>query len=128
MSSGTTPAEADLTQALTKLRAENPALGIPKLHSLLLTANPEWAVSEKRTKKILQNLGLTLNSNPSDGKAKYPSSKVIEKLDISKWTAKVDVRFFDKKKGKGLIVKEKLVEGNIIWKEDFFAIAPEWYV
>jgi hypothetical protein len=120
-----TPTEQDLSSALTTLRSKNPSLGIPKLHVLLLTSHPEWTVSEKRTRKVLQALGLVLTSEKS---LLYPSSKVISRLDISRWTNKLSVHFFNKKKGKGLIVNEKLIEGEVIWKEDPFAIAPEWYV
>lgn len=128
------PSEHDLTQALISLRAENPTLGVSKLHALLLSAHPTWTVSEKRTRKVLQNEGLILGPAPS-ASAKSPSpgeplptSRVIEGLDVAKWTSKVEVRYFGKSKGKGLVAKEKIAEGEVIWKEDPFILAPEWYV
>ena len=42
--------------------------------------------------------------------------------------AKVAVKHFGKKKGKGLVAKEVVEEGETIWKEDPFILAPEWYV
>ena len=45
---------------------------------------------------------------------------------MKKWTSKVEVRYFDKIKGKGLVAKEKIEEGQVVWKEDPFALAPEW--
>ncbi|EMD30911.1 hypothetical protein CERSUDRAFT_163648 [Gelatoporia subvermispora B] len=125
------PPEHDLKQALVSLRAQNPALGVPKLHALLLSQHPDWTVSEKRTRKILQSEGLVLGPTPilktSDGSAELlPTSRVIEGLDLLKWTPKVEVRYFGKGKGKGLVAKEYVAEGEIVWKEDPFILAPEW--
>lgn len=132
------PSEDELRRALIALRADNPSLGIPKLHALLLSTHSSWAVSEKRTRKLLQNEGLVLTSNHSTARStsdqsaastdvkKFPLSAVVEGLDISKWTSKIEVKYFDKIKGKGLVAKEKLFQGEIIWKEDHFIFAPEW--
>jgi len=134
-----TPTDVQLKDALISLKSSNPTLGISKVHSLLLKTHPEWIVSEKRTRKFLQNEGLTIvdpasvnngtspSSNKSD-KVVYPSSRLIPNLDVSKWSNKVEVKYFNKKKGKGLVAKEKIKEGEAIWKEDPFVIAPEWYV
>lgn len=116
------PSDDELKQVLVSLRSENANLGVPKLHALLLAANPSWKVSEKRTRRVLQNEGLILAPVSS-------SSKVIEGLDVSKWTPKVDVKYFGRNKGKGLVAKEKIVEGEIVWKEDPFARCvqgPPW--
>ena len=56
----------------------------------------------------------------------FPSSRVIDNLDISQWTPKVKVKYFNKKKGKGLVAEKNIEEGEPIWKEDPFIIAPEW--
>jgi hypothetical protein len=56
----------------------------------------------------------------------WPSSRVNDKLDISLFSNKIEVRYFDKAKGKGLVAKEAIDEREIIWKEDPFIIAPEW--
>jgi hypothetical protein len=133
MSTPISPPDDALRSALVELKTENPTLGITKIHGLLLSAHPEWSVSEKRTKKVLQSEGLTSKNGPVDPEdeledgAIYPSSRVIEGLDVSKWTSKVEVKYFGKKKGKGLVAKEAIKEGETIWKEDPFAIAPEWY-
>ena len=58
----------------------------------------------------------------------YPSSRVIDQLDLAKWSEKIEVRYFNRLKGKGLIARERIEEGDVIWKEDPFVIAPEWYV
>ncbi|KAK7446997.1 hypothetical protein VKT23_014210 [Stygiomarasmius scandens] len=134
-----TPTDVQLKDALISLKSSNPTLGISKVHSLLLKTHPEWVVSEKRTRKFLQNEGLTIvdpasvnngtspSSNKSD-KVVYPSSRLIPNLDVSKWTNKVEVKYFNKKKGKGLVAKEKIKEGEAIWKEDPYVIAPEWEI
>lgn len=129
----TSPSDPDLTSALAALRREKPALGIPKLHVLLLSENPGWLVSEKRTRKVLQSLGLTNTVKNSTGNStgglKSPSSKLLDGLDPLKYTQKgpaLQVEYFDEKKGKGLTATTNISEGTVIWKEDPFALAPEW--
>lgn len=134
MATRITPSELVLKEVLISLRAANPGLGIAKLHALVLSAHPTWIVSEKRTRRVLQSEGLVLtpaakkteqvNDQPSDNI--YPSSKLVEGLDVSKWTPKVEVKYFGKFKGKGLVAREKISEGETIWKEDPFILAPEW--
>ncbi|KAF5329121.1 hypothetical protein D9758_017147 [Tetrapyrgos nigripes] len=131
MSQQTSPSDVDLKDALVSLRASNPTLGIAKLHALLLKTHPDWLVSEKRTKKFLQNEGLTivdLATGPSKSGSVYPSSRLIPNLEIQKWSPKVEVKYFNKKKGKGLVAKEKIKEGEAVWKEDPFISAPEWEI
>jgi hypothetical protein len=141
------PAEEDLKAAVTSLKKEHPALGIAKLHALLLSKNSSWAVSEKRLRRILKNSNLdgplaqhqgleyATTGNPrgpgpstagSRAAHAYPSSTLVEGLDVSKWTTTIEDKYFDRKKGKGLVAKEPISEGQIVWKEDTFVIAPEW--
>lgn len=127
----TIPQESELTSALISLKKKDPSLGISKVHSLLLQTYPEWTVSEKRTRKILQLHGLVV-SDPSSTSPEsvesriFPSSRVINSLDIAQWTPKVKVKYFNKKKGKGLVAEKDIGKGEHIWKEDPFIIAPEW--
>lgn len=128
-----TPPEDELRDALVSLKLHNPALGIAKTHALLLTSHPSWAVSEKRTRKILQSEGLVLCGAPTQisgnsPPAVYPSSRVIPDFAVNKWTQKVEVRYFDQRKGKGLVATADIAEGELIWKEDPFILAPEWFV
>ena len=141
------PPEEDLKAVVVSLKKEHPALGIAKLHALLLSDNPSWAVSEKRLRRILKNSnpdglecattgigtprGPGSSSSPSTttgSKAAhvYPSSTLVEGLDVSGWTTAIEVKYFDKKKGKGLVAREPISEGQYVWKEDPFIIAPEW--
>ncbi|KAH9886713.1 SET domain-containing protein [Cubamyces lactineus] len=126
MSVNVTPAEDELKAALLELKSANPTLGVPKIHALLLSAHPEWTVSEKRTRKIMQSEGLVNNANVAVPGQLYPTSQIIKGFDIAKYTTKVEVKHFSKIKGKGLVAKEEIKEGETIWKEDPFALAPEW--
>ncbi|KZT68013.1 SET domain-containing protein, partial [Daedalea quercina L-15889] len=133
------PTEDDLKAALHALRAAFPSLGAGKLHAQLLAQHPHWSVSEKRTRKILQQEGLVLSSVTAQNQGpnqsglngasdNFPSSRLVEGLDVKKWTSKVDVRYFGRKKGKGLVACEDIAEGEVVWKEEPFALAPEWEI
>lgn len=126
------PAEQELRDALTVLRVQNPALGISKLHALLLMEHPTWLVSEKRTRKFLQSQGLVLSpagkQQPQLEGDLHPISRLIEGLDTSQYSKKIKAQYFDRVKGKGLVATEKIDEGEVVWKEDPFILAPEWYV
>ncbi|KAN0120549.1 SET domain containing protein [Russula decolorans] len=52
----------------------------------------------------------------------YPSSTLVEGLDISRWTTTIEYKYFDREKGKGLVAKEPISEGQTVWKEDPFEI------
>ena len=70
-----------------------------------------------------------MTSTPSSGasaKKLWPSSQVIENFDLTLFSKKIEVKYFDKAKGKGLIAKEEIGEREIVWKEDPFVLAPEW--
>jgi hypothetical protein len=124
------PPEEDLKTTVVSLRKEHPALGISKLHALLLSENPAWTVSEKRLRRVLKSLeDLAPQSRGLSAGAEthvYPASALVEGLNVAKWTAAVEARYFDRKKGKGLVAKEAISEGQVVWKEDPFVIAPEW--
>ena len=129
----TTPTETDLKSALIELRAQNPTLSIPKLHAQLLAGHPDWSVSEKRTRKFLQAEGLVLASQTKTQAASdklpdslIPASKIIEGLDVAKWSKKIEVKYFNRMKGKGLVAVDKINQGDTVWKEDPFILAPEW--
>jgi len=123
------PSEDELTVAIVQLKKDNPELGIPKVHARLTSKYPDWTVSEQRTRKILQKQGLIVSALGETRKIHvYPSSRLVAGLDVPKWTPKVEVRWFDKRKGKGLVATQEIREGEVIWKEDPFIVAPEWYV
>lgn len=121
------PSDEELVSALRNLRAENPTLGISKFHALVLKDKPSWTVSEKRFRKVLQQNGLgSIKAaengengapNEADGSQIYPTFRINETLDVTKWTSKVEVKYFGPKKGKGLVAKKEIEEGEVIWKE-----------
>ena len=144
--SSISPGEEDLTTAVASLKKAHPELGIAKLHALLLSENPSWTVSEKRLRRVLKNAASSSGpmqresstgepAGPEAGSSSgpdavlarvYPSSTLVEGLDVSRWTTAIEVKYFDKIKGKGLVAKEPISEGQVVWKEDPFVIAPEW--
>lgn len=129
------PSDDELGPALRSLRQSYPALGAPKLLTLLLADHQSWAISEKRLRKALQKEGLSLttSSNLSAGKtleeggqeAEYPTSNVVHSLDLSTWSKKIRVKDFGPKKGKGLVAIERIEEGETLWVEDPIVWAPE---
>ncbi|KAG8215343.1 hypothetical protein J3R82DRAFT_8938 [Butyriboletus roseoflavus] len=121
--------EVELRAALISLKKEKPTFGVAKIHTLLLEAHPTWAVSEKRVRKILQSEGLIATEKDNGTGptiASYPVSRLNKSLDVTKWSSKVKVHYFNAIKGKGLIATEKISEGEVLWKEDPFILAPEW--
>ena len=130
------PPEDDLRRAIIDLKSQNPSLGISKVHAYLLAMYPHWTVSEKRTRKILQAEGLTLitpshsgafpQTNYDPSVSVFPASRVIPHLDTRRWSPRVAVRYIDNKKGKGLVATEDIAQGETLWREDPFIIAPEW--
>ncbi|KAF8521089.1 SET domain-containing protein [Hysterangium stoloniferum] len=131
------PSDEELIAALRPLRLENPTLGLAKFHALLLKRQPSWTVSEKRFRKVVQNNGLSAlkaaesgsHEVESESESKiYPTFRINEGLDVTKWTSKVEVKYFGRKKGKGLVAKGAIAKGETIWKEDPWIIAPEWVI
>ncbi|KAH9969393.1 SET domain-containing protein [Lactifluus volemus] len=113
------PLEHDLKSTVQSLKNAHPTLGVPKLLALLLSENPTWTVSEKRFRRVLQQQQQQAKK-PHSVLFVYPSSTLIQGLDLTK--------IFWQAKGKGLIAREPITEGQVIWKEDPFVIAPEWEI
>jgi hypothetical protein len=152
------PTEDDLAVKLRSLRETHPTTGLAKLLILLREIQPDWSVSEKRLKKVLQQEGLMISSgnlettNEVNGaekhgnglataaKAKksakgglkksrqYPTSSAESKVDATNWSEKVAIRHFDAVKGKGLVATAHIEEGEALWKEDPWVMTADWYV
>jgi hypothetical protein len=122
------PTEDEVRKAAIELKKGNPTSGVAKIHSLLLGANQSWTVSEKRVRKILQSEGLVRSDGTPSVTTNiiHPSFRLNQSLDIDKWTSRVEVKYFDAIKGKGLVAKENIAKGDVLWKEDPFILAPEW--
>lgn len=119
----TAPPEDELVKVVKELRLEHPSLGAPKLLVILRQKNPEWSLSEKRLRKILQQENLVTTTALANV---YPVSKIDDRVDPSIWTSQVSIKQFDKVKGKGLVAKQKLMAGEILWKEDPWIFASDW--
>ncbi|KAF9028359.1 SET domain-containing protein [Hymenopellis radicata] len=124
----TSPPEADLRSALIALKTEHPALGIQKIHAQLLVSHPEWTVSEKRTRKILQNEGLTGTVTIPADASLVPSSRLMPESAIAIMPPSISVRQLGPLRGKGLVAKTPITAGDVLWKEDPWILAPEWNV
>jgi len=103
------PSDDELAAALRELRISQPAAGITKLHASLVETRPEWVVSAKRTRKILQQEGLVLDSGGGTGngskpkaglKTSAPEYRLNPLLDVSKLSNKIRVHDFGLPKGK----------------------------
>ena len=121
----TAPPEDELVKLVKELRAEHPSLGAQKLLIILRQKKPEWSLSEKRLRKLLQQENLVATAAPA---IVHPISKIDEGVDASTWTSQVSIKQFDKVKGKGLVSKQKLTAGEILWKEDPWIFASDWCV
>jgi hypothetical protein len=119
----TAPPEDELVKLVKELRSEYPSLGAPKLLVILRQNNPQWSLSEKRLRKILQQENLVATAASA---TVYPVSKIDGRVDASTWTSQVAIKQFDKVKGKGLVAKQKLTSGEILWKEDPWVFASDW--
>ena len=119
----TAPPEDELVKTLKELRLEHPSLGAPKLLAIFRQKNPQWSLSEKRLRKVLQQENLVATATPA---TMYPVSKIDDRVDASTWTSQVAIKQFDKVKGKGLVAKQKLAAGEIVWKEDPWVFASDW--
>lgn len=125
----TAVSEEEFRTALVALRQDKPTLGVAKIHALLLEAHPTWAISEKRVRKTLQSEGLVATGRETGSTiATYPVSRLNKSLDVTRWSSKVKIHHFGTFKGKGLVATEKISEGEVVWKEDPFVLAPEWCV
>jgi hypothetical protein len=60
---GISPSEDDLISALKWIRNEYPTIGVARFVPLLKEGRPEWSVSEKRIKRLLQQEGLMVGAS-----------------------------------------------------------------
>lgn len=124
MSPPVSPSDDELTPAVQRLRSQNPSLGIAKLLVQLKIEQPGWAVSEKRLRKILQ--ALPGGADAANGKHQAASGETVlvaetgldPTIDVAHIAPKVKVKMFGGGKGKGLVAKEKILQGDVLWQEE----------
>ncbi|KAG8679152.1 SET domain-containing protein 5 [Ceratobasidium sp. 395] len=119
---GIVPTDDELTKTVISVRAQNPTLGIQKVLAAVLAAQPEWTVSEKRLRKVLQKL------KSEEGADTRPKSNLNPALDVTKYTDKVRPVMFGPEKGKGLVAAQDIGAGEVLWREDPFVYAPPWEI
>lgn len=101
------PTDEDIALSLARVRSLYPGLGALKVLASIKSEHPEWSLSEKRLKKIIN-----LNS-PLQAQTGLDSS-----IDIKGIAPKVQVKLFPHGKGKGLVAREKILQGEVIWQEE----------
>lgn len=129
----TVPSDEDLSPLVTSLKASYPDLGIAKLLAQLKIDHPTYSVSEKRLRKVLAqtlpstnsvDTNATEESSKKGGKKSEDGSKdLIAETGLDStidWSIapKVKVKMFKDGKGKGLVAREKILEGEALWSED----------
>ncbi|KAG8710497.1 SET domain-containing protein 5 [Ceratobasidium sp. 423] len=119
---GVVPTDDELTGAVRSLRASNSGLGVPKILAALLSSQPEWSVSEKRLRKVIQRL------KSEEGTNVHPTSSLNSALDVSKYSNKLKTMVFGPEKGKGLVAVQDIDTGEVLWREDPFVYAPPWEI
>jgi hypothetical protein len=123
MSPPVSPPDDELAPVVERLRSQNPSLGIAKLLVQLKTEQPGWAVSEKRLRKVLQ--GLPGGADAANGQHQASGETVLvaetgldPTVDVAQIAPKVKVKMFGGGKGKGLVAKEKILQGDVLWQEE----------
>ncbi|KAH7333592.1 hypothetical protein B0J17DRAFT_676011 [Rhizoctonia solani] len=119
---GVVPTDDELADAVRSLKVSNAGLGVPKLLATLLSSQPEWSVSEKRMRKVIQRLKSEERTNL------FPTSTLNSALDVSKYSDKVKPVLLGAEKGKGLVAVQDIDAGEVLWREDPFVYAPPWEI
>ena len=101
----------ELRDEISRLRGCDPSIGIARI--ALQLKSQGWAVSEKRLRKVhMGEPGLMAKTGLD------PS------IDLS-IAPKVKVKMFGGEKGKGLIAKEKILRGEIVWQEEPWIVTAD---
>lgn len=145
--SATVPDDETIQSVISSIHSALPGLGTAKLHTAVIDARPEWRgmVGEKRIRRVMasskqdpetecpikENDALTTKTKAKKKKKKatagatYPTSSLLPDSALT-LPPTVAVRYFDKQKGKGLVALSHIGEGEMLWKEDPWILAPEW--
>ncbi|OCF34784.1 protein lysine methyltransferase SET5 [Kwoniella heveanensis CBS 569] len=144
----TAPSDGDLQAAATSLRESHPSLGIVKLLAQLKIDHPDWQVSEKRFRKFVPaasggggndapgtvtGAGAGSPSQVTAGPSQNSEGEKIliaqtgfdPSIDVAALAPKIKAKMFSGGKGKGLVAKEKLLGGEMIWQEEPWVVTPD---
>ena len=116
------PSEGELSKIVTSLREAHPELGVVKLLAQLKVEHPTLSVSEKRLRKTLAPSTSAAASTSYEKVSKDATADLVAdtgldaSLDVSE--LKIKVRMFKGGRGKGLVAREKILQGEVIWSEN----------
>lgn len=116
------PSDEELATIVVALREAHPALGVAKLLAQLKTDHPTISVSEKRLRKVLAQISPPTVITKTQEASKDANGDLVAdtgldaSLDVS--ALKIKVKMFKGGKGKGLVAREKILEGEVIWSEE----------
>lgn len=113
------PAEDDLLCAARRVREAHPDLGIAKLLAQLKVDQPDWTVSEKRFRKSLQSVSESNGAAPvTSGEQNLEAETGLDSsINVAAIAPKVKAKMLPGR-GKGLVAKEKMQQGEWIWQEE----------
>lgn len=123
------PSDEELSKIVISLREAHPALGVVKLLAQLKVEHPTLSVSEKRLRKTLAPSTTTTSTEKvsSDATADLVADTGLDaSLDVSE--LKIKVKMFKGGKGKGLVAREKILQGEVIWSENPWISTTSPYV
>ncbi|KAI7865947.1 hypothetical protein BDF14DRAFT_1819467 [Spinellus fusiger] len=123
--------EASLISAIQQLKLEFPTYGIKKVTVTLNERMPEWTVSEKRVKKIMQAQGLTqsepvIKKSGVEDDPSVPVSYIDPTLDFTSISSNITAKMVDPVTGKGLFTTRDIAKDEVIFQELPFAYFPPW--
>lgn len=120
------PPEDVLVAAVTDLRTKHPSLGLTKTLTQLKTDHPEWTVSEKRLRKVIQSTPKANGANDEPREVGLIADTGLDpSIDVTNVAPKVKVKLFGGEKGKGLVAKEKMFRGEVLWQEEPWIITAD---
>ena len=120
------PCDDALITAAGEIRYTYPALGLAKLLSQLKSQHPEWIVSEKRFRRVLQSASTEERSIKSQSETGLIAETGVDpSIDVARLAPKVKVKMFGGEKGKGLVAKEKILMGEVLWQEEPWIVTAD---
>ncbi|TYJ56672.1 hypothetical protein B9479_002602 [Cryptococcus floricola] len=129
------PPDEELIITTKELRAAHPDKGILKLLAQLKLDRPEWSVSVKRFRKAHSATSDGEGSTPGASQSAVTGDKGEKPLiadtgldpsvDVASLAPKVEVKMFKGGKGKGLVAKDALEMGEMLWQEEPWIVTSD---
>ena len=126
------PTDEVLLPVVQQLRETYPSVGVRKLLALLKDGHPQWPVSEKRLRKLVQSIAPARVSvlspslpNTLDELGLPADTGIDPSVKVDTFTPKVKARMFGGEKGKGLVAREKIFQGEVLWQEEPWVVTAD---